>query len=79
MKGSIDQIDIFIVEVSVIATVIGGPEAAQVIALLDGMGFRIYDIISLRRRPLDAALAQIDLVFVRDESPLRSDRRWSDH
>jgi hypothetical protein len=47
--------------------------------MLDGMDFKIYDIISLRRRPLDGALAQIDLVFVPDKSPLRSDHRWRDH
>ena len=79
MEGAIGKIDILVVEISVIATVVGGPEAAEVIAMLDGMDFKIYDIISLRRRPLDGALVQIDLVFVPDKSPLRSDHRWRDH
>jgi hypothetical protein len=39
--------------------------------------FVVWDVLALGRRPLDAALAQIDLVFVPERSPLRRDRRWN--
>jgi FkbM family methyltransferase len=76
MSGVIHKIDVLIVEVSTIATLIEGPEAAEVIATLSSMGLKLYDVISINRRPLDGAVAQIDFAFVQDQSQFRSDRRW---
>lgn len=39
-------------------------------AVMGQAGFRIYDIASLGYRPLDGALYQIDVAFVRTDSPL---------
>ncbi len=39
-------------------------------------GFVLYDVLSLLRRPLDQALAQLDVAFVPEASPLRRDHRW---
>jgi len=76
MGTRIDEIDAFLIEISTIATVRNGPEADEVIALLSDRGFVIYDILSLNRRPLDSALAQLDVLFVNRNAPMRSDRRW---
>ena len=54
-----------------------GPEFRDVFHELDSHEFILYDIISLNRRPLDGAIAQIDAVFVPRHSPLRSDKRWA--
>ena len=44
---------------------------------LDDRGFRLFDIASLMRRPVDDALWQIDAVFVRHGSQLgRVDAGW---
>ncbi|MEN3793297.1 hypothetical protein [Fulvimarina sp. MAC3] len=43
---------------------------------MEEQGFVIYDISGMTRRPLDKTLAQVDVVFVREESALRTDRRW---
>jgi hypothetical protein len=40
-------------------------------------GFVVADVLGLKRRPLDDATAQLDLLFVPKESPLRADRRWA--
>jgi hypothetical protein len=40
-------------------------------------GFVVADIIGLKRRPLDGATAQLDLLFVPETAPLRADRRWA--
>lgn len=77
MRGCMSQIDVLIVESSFIATIAGGPEFSEVVRLLAEVGFRPYDIVGVTRRPLDQALAQVDLVFVPDSSPLRADRRWA--
>jgi hypothetical protein len=48
--------------------------------LLEEMGerdFGVADIIGLKRRPLDGATAQLDLLFGPETAPLRADRRWS--
>lgn len=73
----IHDLDVIIVETSVIATIKDGPEVVDVIAYLKQKGFVLYDTLGATRRPLDNALAQVDLLFVQADSPFRADRRWS--
>jgi hypothetical protein len=40
-------------------------------------GFVVADILGLKRRPLDGATAQLDLLFLPEVAPLRADRRWA--
>jgi hypothetical protein len=48
------------------------------VAWLFGRGFVAYDICGLTRRPLDDALWQADLIFVRNDDPLRRDKGYYD-
>jgi len=77
MGARIAEIDVFVVETSTIATVKGGAEVAQVVRFLGERGFVVADIVGMKRRPLDGATAQVDLLFVREDAPLRADRRWA--
>jgi FkbM family methyltransferase len=77
MGCRIKDIDAFIVETSTIATVKGGPEIYEVVQFMKDNGFVIFDIVGVRRRPLDGATAQLDVLFVAEQSFFRSDRRWS--
>lgn len=77
MTGRIAELDAVIVETSTIATVKGGPEVADVVAFMREHGFVIADVLGLKRRPLDDATAQLDLLFVPQDSSLRADRRWA--
>lgn len=52
------------------------PLMPEVVGWLHDRGFTPYDVAGLTRRPLDQALWQADLVFVPEDSPLRSDKRW---
>ena len=70
-------IDVVIVEASTISTLEGAPEIFDIVAEMQSLGFVIYDILGLRRRPLDHALAQVDLLFVPEGSRFRADHRWS--
>lgn len=72
----LDGIDAFIVEVSTIPTLRGGPDAFDIIAFFKQRRFVIFDLLGATRRPVDNALAQIDLLFVKEDSGLRADRRW---
>ena len=77
MTGRLREIDALIVETSTIATVKGGAEVADVVCFMRDHGFVVADVLGLKRRPLDDATAQLDLLFVPKDSPLRADRRWA--
>ena len=77
MTGRLADIDALVIETSTIATVKGGAEVESVVRFLGEHGFALTDIVGLRRRPLDNATAQLDLLFVPKEAAPRSDRRWA--
>jgi FkbM family methyltransferase len=52
------------------------PLADEVIRFMREHGFVLYDVAGVLRRPLDDALGQMDLVFVREDHPLRKSRAW---
>lgn len=81
MTEQLSDIDAIIIEVSTISTVHGGPEMEEIVAFFAKYDWCVADIVSLSRRPLDGALAQVDILFVPKNSPLRADKRWaaSDH
>ena len=73
---TLDACDLVIIESSLIATMQGGAEIIDVMRAMDDAGFVLFDLIGGLERPLDGSLAQVDAVFVKSESPWRSDRRW---
>jgi hypothetical protein len=77
MLEHLRNLDAIIVEVSTIATAHGAPEIAEVIEFFAQQGWSVVEILSLCRRPLDGALAQVDLLIVPNNSPLRTDKRWA--
>lgn len=77
MTGRIAEIDAFLLETSTIATVKGGPEAYDVLRFMKERGFVMFDVVGMKRRPLDGATAQLDMIFVAEESYFRADRRWA--
>lgn len=77
MGERLQEVDVLIVECSVLATLRDGPEIGEAMAYLSTQGFVLYDILDTTRRPLDTALAQVDLLFVPQASQLRADRRWA--
>ena len=77
MTGRLDSIDALVVESSTIASLKGGPEVHDIVHFMHGRGFVLADIVNMVRRPLDGATAQLDLLFLPEDSPLRRDRRWA--
>jgi FkbM family methyltransferase len=65
-----------LLEVSFLDIYVNCPLAADVISYLDNQGFVIYDICTLMKRPLDNALYQADIPFVKKQSRFRNDKRW---
>jgi FkbM family methyltransferase len=67
----------FILETSLFRFIDRQPDLYDVVTFMKERGYQVYDIAGALRRPLDRALGQVDLVFVRQDGPLASDRRWS--
>ncbi len=44
---------------------------------MDQKGFQIYDVCQFMRRPYDKAMYQMDIMFVKKNSTLVSDKRWN--
>jgi FkbM family methyltransferase len=76
-RATLERTDVVLLEVSFFSLVPGGAQLADVVAWMRDAGFSAYDIYSGHVRPLDGALAQIDMAFVRDDGPLRADHRYA--
>lgn len=75
-KNTISSVSFVLCEVSLIEINKGCPLIGAMITFMDDLGFRLYDICSFIRRPLDRALWQTDLLFIRKEHPLIRDKTW---
>lgn len=60
-----------LLEVSLFRFFEGGPDLTDVVTTMHDWGFVTYDVLGRQYRPLDDALAQVDLLFVPEASPLR--------
>lgn len=79
LKGAsrlLKDVDIAILEVSMHQFREGSPEIGDVIAAMAERGFVIYEILEGHYRSLDNALAQVDVVFVPENSVLRSHKEF---
>ena len=57
---------------------IGGesPLLLEMLNFMDAKGFQAYDISQFIRRPYDKALYQVDMFFVKKNSPFIGEKRW---
>lgn len=53
------------------------PDFGDIVATMRDLGFAVYDIVSYQTRPFDTALGYVDLVFAREDGPLRKHHRWA--
>jgi len=67
----LDETEYTILEVSLFQFVKGGPQLYDVVTFMKSHGFVVYDIVGRLYRPLDDALAQIDMAFVKENSQFR--------
>lgn len=65
-----------LMEVTILELYQKNPILSDVTAFMREQGFRAYDICSLIRRPLDQALCQLDIIFVKEDSKLLKRKVW---
>jgi len=79
LKGSneiLANVDLIILEVSLFRFLKNSPDLFDVIAYMKGLGYVVYDIVGGINRPLDHALGQKDLVFVKENGLFRQSHGW---
>lgn len=80
LKGaakSLDYAEVCLLEVSILDLGENYPLLSDVISYMDKKNFQAYDISQFMRRPFDKALFQIDMFFVKKDSPLVAAKRWA--
>lgn len=78
LKGAsaiLPNFEAVLLEVSTIEINKGAPLLHDVVAFMKDRGFVVYDTLEIHRRPLDKALNQVDLLFIREQSILIADKR----
>jgi FkbM family methyltransferase len=68
--------ELFILEVSLFDTMPHQPVISDVVIFMAQRGYEVYEIPGYMRRPVDAALGQVDLAFARKDGFLRKSREW---
>ena len=76
-KDILAQTEVIILETSLYRLGKKRPVFAEVVCDLDALGYSVYDMFDGVNRPLDGALAQLDVAFVKTEGLFRRDDRWS--
>jgi len=66
-----------LLEIAIIEINVGAPLLHEVVAFMKKIGFIASEVLEIHRRPLDRALSQIDVLFVREGSRLLEDRRFT--
>lgn len=80
LKGApitLEETEVVAIEVSLFEFMKGAPQFYDVVSFMKAKGFAAYDIVLGWNRPLDDALGQVDMVFVRENGMFRSDHAYS--
>lgn len=76
-QRTLTQTEVVVLEASLFAFLQGAPQFFDVIGYMKERGFVVYDLIPGWHRPLDNALAQVDLVFVKEEGRFRQNHAFA--
>ena len=68
---TLEETELIILEVSMFQFMVGAPQFHDVVIYMKNRGFVAYDIFGGTTRPLDVALGQIDMVFVKENGLFR--------
>jgi len=80
LEGAVDtlkQAEIVILEVSLFQFYKSSPTFAEVIRYMNEKKFSVYDIFNGAYRPIDDALGQVDILFVKTNGPLRTTQHYA--
>lgn len=73
----LQETEAIVLEVSLFGSLIGGPQFYDIVPWMKQSGFVAYDIFGGHYRPLDGALAQVDMIFVREDGLFRHSQAYA--
>jgi len=76
-EGTLQETEVIILEVSLFKTMSTNPEIHDVLGYMKKKGFVTYDIFGYRYRPLDGALGQVDIAFVKENGLFRQSHAFA--
>jgi FkbM family methyltransferase len=76
-KNILKETEVIILEVSFFQFYQNGPLLYDVVKWMKDHGFVAYDLFGGQNRPLDGALAQIDMVFVKEHGSFRENHNYA--
>jgi hypothetical protein len=68
--------DVLVIEVSVRSLYDGGHDMLDILNFMEEMGYGIFDIAGITRRPFDSTIHQFDICLARRGTAF-CERRWS--
>jgi FkbM family methyltransferase len=71
------ETELIILETSLFQFHIDGPQFYDVVLFMKEHGFVVYDIAGTSFRPLDGAMSQVDLVFVKENGQFRKNHGYA--
>ena len=74
---TMERSEIIVLEVPMFQFVEGGPQFFDIVSFLKKNNFVVYDIVGNGYRSLDNALAEVDIVFVKENSIFRSSHLYA--
>jgi FkbM family methyltransferase len=75
-ERTLQHTEVIVLELSLLEYNRGAPLVAEVLAEVGAMGYAIYDICGQHRKRSSRVLVQMDAIFVRESSPLRTSQRF---
>lgn len=76
-RKTLSEAELVILEVSLLGAFIGGPELYELVSFMKERGFVAYDVFGGNFRPLDGALARLDIAFVRENGQFRKSHAYA--
>lgn len=70
-KRVLEDTELIILEVQLFQFFVNGPQFYEVVSYMRDKGFVVYDIVGNHIRPLDSALASVDVAFVKENGLFR--------
>jgi len=76
-KNVIKDTEMILLEVSLFEFMVNSPQFYDVVTYMKDQGFVVYDIFCGWTRPLDGALAQVDMAFVKENGRFRQSNSYA--
>ncbi|MCW3090866.1 MAG: methyltransferase, FkbM family [Ferruginibacter sp.] len=76
-KSILIYTEVVVLEVSMFKFQQNAPDFQEVVQYMKEIGFVVYDMAPGHNRPLDNALAQVDIIFVKESGQFRTSHNWA--